>query len=62
MRLRDIEKKALKLGLKLKKASKKDLIVAIQKYEGNFPCFGTAKNNCDQFQCLWREDCLNTNL
>lgn len=62
MRLNDIEKKAIKLGINFKNSSKKDLIIAIQKFEGNFPCFGTANSYCDQFNCLWREDCLNSNI
>jgi len=59
MRLMEIEKKARSLGIKdTWKYSKKDLIRAIQRKEGNFDCFGTAVNYCDQFACLWRQDCL----
>jgi hypothetical protein len=59
MRLIDIEKKARSLGIKdTWKYSKKELIRAIQRKEGNFDCFGTAVNYCDQFNCLWRQDCL----
>jgi len=60
MRLVDIEKKAHSLGVKdTWKYSKKELIREIQRKEGNFDCFGTAKDYCDQFNCLWREDCLS---
>ena len=38
--------------------SKVELIRRIQKAEGNFDCFGTAKGYCDQLQCSFREDCL----
>jgi hypothetical protein len=59
MRLIDIEKKARSLGIKdVWKYSKKELIREIQRKEGNFDCFGTAVNYCDQFNCLWRDDCL----
>lgn len=60
MKLTDIEKKAKKLGIKVdKKTSKKDLIRAIQRTEGNFECFGTAiTGSCDQTGCSWRVDCL----
>jgi len=38
---------------------KENIIRAIQRAEGNFECFGTAvSGNCDQMNCLWREDCL----
>jgi hypothetical protein len=59
MRLSDIEKKARNLGIKdTWKLSKKDLIKSIQRKEGNFDCFGTAKSYCDQLSCAWRVDCL----
>lgn len=37
---------------------KADLVRAIQKDEGNYPCFGTAHGQCDRTDCLWRGDCL----
>lgn len=60
MRLSEIEKKARGVGVKdTWKYSKKDLIKAIQRQEGNFDCFGTAKrSSCDQLACCWRNDCL----
>lgn len=59
MKLSEIEKKAS--GLKIKdiwKYSKKELIKNIQRAEGNFDCFGTARNSCSQMACCWRSDCL----
>jgi hypothetical protein len=35
-----------------------ELIRRIQRAEGNFDCFGTAIDYCDQSQCCFREDCL----
>lgn len=59
MRISEIEKKAKKLGIRDSwKLSKTDLIKNIQRNEGNFDCFGTAANYCDQFICCWRDDCL----
>ena len=59
MRLSEIEKKARTLGVKdTWKLSKKDLIKTIQRKEGNFDCFSTASNYCDQMACFWRDDCL----
>jgi hypothetical protein len=59
MRLSEIEKKAKVLGIKdTWKFSKKDLIRTIQKKEGNFDCFGTARGNCNQTICCWRIDCI----
>lgn len=59
MRLAAIDKKAKTLGLKDSwKYSKKELIKEIQRKEGNFVCFGSAVNNCDQMACCWRDDCL----
>lgn len=59
MRLSEIEKKARSLGIKdTWKYSKKELIKKIQKAEGNFDCFGTAINFCNQNACLWISECL----
>ncbi|MCX5700164.1 MAG: SAP domain-containing protein [Candidatus Omnitrophica bacterium] len=60
MRLSEIEKKAKNLGIKdTWRLSKKELIKTIQRAEGNFDCFSTArKNACDQMVCCWRIDCL----
>lgn len=59
MRLSEIEKRARNLGIKdTWKYSKKDLVKTIQRQEGNFDCFGTATNFCDQVSCCWKSDCL----
>lgn len=59
MRLNEIEKKARALGIKdTWKFSKKNLIHAIQKNEGNFACFGTTNGSCTQVACCWRTDCV----
>jgi hypothetical protein len=59
MRLSEIEKKAKNLGIKdTWKYSKNELIKTIQRKEGNFDCFATAQNHCDQMSCAWRQDCL----
>lgn len=43
------------------KLTKAELIRSIQKAEGNFDCFGSARDGlCDQHACSWREDCLPT--
>lgn len=59
MKLTEIERKARAVGIKdTWKYSKKDLIKNIQRSEGNFDCFTTATNYCDQMACCWRNDCL----
>jgi hypothetical protein len=59
MALKELKEKAKNLGIKPKIGMKKvDLIRSIQTAEGNFSCFGTAKDYCDQMSCCWREDCL----
>ena len=34
------------------------LIHSVQRIEGNPDCFGTAKEYCDQKNCIWRDYCL----
>ena len=60
MLVKEIKNMAVKMGMSAGKMKKEELIRAIQKKEGNLPCFNTAENNCDQIKCLWRDDCLNT--
>lgn len=58
MNMQDVKKKAKILDIKPGKRRKADLIRSIQATEGNFACFGYAKDYCDQFKCCWRDDCL----
>lgn len=59
MKLQEIKKIAKKKNIKTENMKKTELILIIQKAEGNFDCFGSAVSGfCDQFNCLWREDCL----
>ena len=59
MKMNEIREKAKAFGIKVMATTKKaDLIRQIQKVEGNYDCFGTAKDNCDQLECCFREDCL----
>jgi len=55
-----IKEKAKQLGIQVGKMKKVDLIRAIQSKEGNFPCFETAKDYCNQLTCAWRKACLPT--
>ena len=60
MKMGEVREKAKAVGLKKTFGlSKAELIRQIQRAEGNFDCFGTAKDHCDQFQCCFREDCLS---
>lgn len=61
MKKSELIKKAGLLGIKgYPKMQKIDLVWAIQKKEGNFPCFGTATDYCDQKNCWFRKDCFLT--
>ncbi len=59
MKMQEVRERAKRLGMKKTFGlSKVELIREIQRLEGNFDCFRTAKDYCDQFQCCFREDCL----
>lgn len=60
MRMTEIREKAKALDVKTSKVNKVDLIRAIQVQEGNSPCFATDRDDCDQPECCWREDCLSS--
>ena len=58
MTINDIRRKAKTLGINPSRAKKAELILAIQKAEGNTPCFGTGTPACPYTACCWREDCI----
>jgi hypothetical protein len=59
MHIQTVRSIAKEHGIKAGRMSKMDAIRAIQRWEGNFDCFGTAVDGiCDQLQCAWRDDCL----
>jgi hypothetical protein len=58
MKMNEVRARAKVLGIKAKNPSKGDLIRMIQAAEGNFDCFGSAGDYCDQEQCAFREECL----
>lgn len=59
MRIDEVREIAESHSIKPGKLSKTELIKTIQAVEGNFDCFSTAHNGeCDQADCLWRNDCF----
>ena len=61
--MKEIRESARKLGIQPSRMDKAELIRAIQRAEGNFDCYGTAtEEECDQEECLWREDCFRESV
>jgi len=58
MKRNELERLAKSLGIKSIGKNKADLIKQIQRKQGNFDCFGSAVDYCDQFDCLFRTSCL----
>jgi hypothetical protein len=59
MNMQEIRQIASNRGIKAGRVSKQSLVHRIQLEEGNFACFGAALDGeCDQYNCLWRVDCL----
>jgi hypothetical protein len=59
MTIKQVKDFAKEKGVKVGNMKKENIIRAIQRSEGNFDCFGTAASGeCDQTNCLWRNDCL----
>lgn len=58
MHMKQIQQMARERGIKIGRKNKGDLIREIQRAEGNFECFGTAGDYCDQLTCLFRDICL----
>jgi len=58
VKLSDVRTRAAGLGLKVGGLKKPDAIRAIQRAEGNEPCFASGRVDCVQADCCWRDDCL----
>jgi hypothetical protein len=58
MKMKEICELAKRHGIKSFNKSRTSLIHEIQKAEGNFDCFGTATDYCDQDECRFRSICL----
>jgi hypothetical protein len=57
MKMAEIQKKAQSVGLDFGKLKKDDLIRSIQSKEGYEACYRAKQSSCDQYGCLWRDDC-----
>jgi len=59
MNMNEIKEIARLRGVNPGRLKKVDLIRTMQREEGNESCFQTGQvHECEQHQCLWREDCL----
>ena len=59
MIVKELQKVAKAMGIKTTGLRKAEMIREIQRTEGNFDCFGSAIDYCDQMNCLFRKDCLS---
>lgn len=54
----EIKKIAVEHGIRVVGVKKIDIVRAIQKQEGNTPCFASGKvSECGQLHCLWNAAC-----
>ena len=58
MKIQEIRRKAEALGVCAPGGKKSALIQAIQKKEGNKPCYGSFGDGCPYTDCCWRADCM----
>jgi hypothetical protein len=57
--MNEIKNKARGLGLNPENLPKMDLVRAIQRAEGNTPCYGRSNNGqCPYTDCCFRKDCF----
>ena len=58
MKINEIKEIARQHSIKVGKATKAQLVRAIQQSEGNQQCFASNSSAvCGQHACAWREDC-----
>jgi hypothetical protein len=58
MKMAAIKKKAEPFGINPNNMKKAELIHAIQKAEGNTPCFGKSNGQCPYTDCCFMDDCF----
>ncbi|MBI3480979.1 MAG: SAP domain-containing protein [Nitrosomonadales bacterium] len=58
MKLEEIRTIARTRGVHPGRLAKADLILSIQRMEGNAVCFAAVEGGCDQVGCCWRDDCM----
>jgi len=60
MKITAVRQRAYAVGMTgIGRIKKGELIRAIQRQEGNRPCFGADwRFSCERLDCCWREDCL----
>ena len=59
MKMQEVRAIAKDLGVNSFGKSKVELIKEIQRKQGNFDCYGSAGDYCDQLECLFRSSCLS---
>jgi hypothetical protein len=59
MKMHEVRAIAKGLGINSFGKSKAELVKEIQRKQGNFDCFGSTTNYCDQLSCLFRSSCLS---
>jgi hypothetical protein len=58
MKMQHVRLRAKAVGIRTFGKKKSAVIREIQQAEGNFPCFESAKEFCDQRACCWRGLCV----
>lgn len=62
MKVAKIKQKAKALAINCGKMKKAELIHAIQRAEGNNPCFGSSNGQCPYTNCCFYKDCLKVKV
>lgn len=57
MKITEIKSMAKNMGFNPAGMKKSELIRNIQTREGNQACYRMDTDNCDQYNCCWRQDC-----
>jgi len=58
MKMQEIQEMARHIGIRVSGRTKSNLVREIQRKEGSFDCFGTARYFCDQDCCCFKSDCF----
>jgi len=62
MNANEMKKMAASLGIEPGKKPRREIILEIQRAEGNTPCYGRNDGSCLYQDCCWLDDCSAQNL
>jgi hypothetical protein len=59
MNMSEVRRRAIDVGIQPGRKPKEEIILEVQRAEGNTPCFNTSDGSCPHTDCCWLDDCIS---